>query len=79
VAELDLVISADTAVAHLAGGLGRPTWVMSRFDACWRWLAGREDTPWYPAMRVMRQPAPGDWDGVVTRAADALSAWPPTC
>jgi tetratricopeptide (TPR) repeat protein len=74
-AGLDLVISVDTAVAHLAGGLGRPTWVLSRFDACWRWLAGREDTPWYPGMRVLRQSAPGDWGGVIERVADALTAW----
>jgi hypothetical protein len=72
VAGLDLVISVDTAVAHLAGALGRPVWVLSRYDACWRWLAGREDTPWYPRMKVFRQTAPGDWTAVVARVAEAL-------
>ena len=67
VAGLDLVISVDTAVVHLAGALGVPVWVMSRVDACWRWLAGREDTPWYPRMRVFRQTQPGEWGAVIER------------
>jgi tetratricopeptide (TPR) repeat protein len=74
VANLDLVISADTAVAHLAGALGRPVMLLDRFDHCWRWLAGRLDSPWYPAMRIYRQPAPGDWDAVVAEAAVDLRA-----
>ena len=58
---LDLVISVDTAVAHLAGALGKPVWVLNRFDTCWRWLVGREDSPWYPTMRLFRQPRFLDW------------------
>jgi len=74
VAGLDLVISVDTAVAHLAGALGVPVWVMSRFDSCWRWLAGREDTPWYPGMRVFRQTQSGEWGGVIERVRRELGA-----
>jgi tetratricopeptide (TPR) repeat protein len=65
IANLDLVIAADTAVAHLAGALGRPVWLLDRFDHCWRWLAGRSDSPWYPTLRIYRQPAPGDWTAVI--------------
>ncbi len=74
---LDLVISVDTATVHLAGALGKPVWVLNRFDACWRWLLGREDSPWYPTARLFRQSAPGDWDSVITDvclALDQLSA-----
>ncbi|HYD71398.1 DUF5672 family protein [Azospirillum sp.] len=78
VATLDLVITVDTSVAHLAGGLGVPTWVLSRFDGCWRWLMDRDDTPWYPTMRLFRQDTPGDWDPVVERVAAALKALAPT-
>ncbi len=67
VANLDLVISVDTSVAHLAGALGRPVWLLSRYDGCWRWLHGREDSPWYPNMRIYRQERPHDWAGVVGR------------
>jgi tetratricopeptide (TPR) repeat protein len=74
VAALDLVITVDTAVAHLAGALGRPVWLLNRFDADWRWLRGRDDCPWYPSLRQFRQARPGDWDGVVARVAEALSA-----
>lgn len=73
VAELDLVISVDTAVAHLAASMGRPVWLLSRYDACWRWMRNREDTPWYPQMWLLRQPTPGDWGSVVGRAAAALA------
>ena len=72
VANLDLVISVCTSVAHLAGGLGRPVWVPLHFNACWRWLRRREDSPWYPTARLFRQTAPGDWDGVVASVAAAL-------
>jgi tetratricopeptide (TPR) repeat protein len=69
---LDLVVTVDTAVAHLAGALGKPVWILNRFDACWRWLVGRVDSPWYPTARLFRQPKPGDWDSVVAEAATAL-------
>jgi Flp pilus assembly protein TadD len=70
---LDLVISVDTAVAHLAGALGKPVWLLNRFDTCWRWFLDREDTPWYPSMRLFRQPKPGDWDTTLARVLDALT------
>jgi tetratricopeptide (TPR) repeat protein len=74
VSALDLVIGVDTAVIHLAGALARPVWVLSRFDACWRWLAGRETSPWYPTLRLFRQPAPGAWEPVVGQVVAALAA-----
>ncbi|MGC1445062.1 MAG: glycosyltransferase family 9 protein, partial [Xanthobacteraceae bacterium] len=73
IANLDLVISVDTAVAHLAGALGKPVWILSRFDGCWRWLNGREDSPWYPTARLFHQKAPGARDEVIARLRDALS------
>ncbi len=72
VAALDLVISVDTSVAHLAGGLGRPVWLLSRYDMCWRWLHGRRDSPWYPGLRLYRQPAPGEWGPVLRDVAADL-------
>lgn len=69
---LDLVITVDTAVAHLAGALGKPVWILSRFDACWRWLSNRTDSPWYPTARLFYQPAPHDWDNVMAAVAAAL-------
>jgi hypothetical protein len=69
---LDLVIAVDTSVPHLAGALGKPVWLLSRFDACWRWLWGRTDSPWYPTLRLFRQPRPGDWTPVLAEAAAAL-------
>ncbi|MFZ5906226.1 MAG: tetratricopeptide repeat protein [Nitrospirota bacterium] len=69
---LDLVISVDTAVAHLAGALGRPVWTLLPFVADARWLLHAEDTPWYPTMRLFRQPSPGDWNTVVARVAGEL-------
>ncbi len=71
---LDLVITCDTAVAHLAGGLGIPVWVLSRFDGCWRWLTDRTDSPWYPSMKLFHQTTPGDWGGVVASVAQDLAA-----
>src|SRR6185437_13307666 len=62
---LDLVISVDTSVAHLAAALGKPVWLLDRFDSCWRWLTGRGDSPWYPTLRIYRQPTPDDWDSVL--------------
>jgi Flp pilus assembly protein TadD len=75
VANLDLVISVDTAVAHLAGAMGKPVWILSRFDGCWRWLLDRDDSPWYPTARLFRQTKAGDWHEVAGRVAAALSAW----
>jgi tetratricopeptide (TPR) repeat protein len=69
---VDLVISCDTAVAHLAGALGRPVWVALAFAPDWRYLTGREDCVWYPSMRLFRQDRPGDWESVFTRMAAAL-------
>jgi Flp pilus assembly protein TadD len=70
---LDLVIGVDTSVVHLAGALGKPVWVLNRFDRCWRWLQDRTDTPWYPAMRLFTQPAPGCWAPVMAELREALS------
>ncbi len=72
---LDLVITVDTSVAHLAAGMGRPVWMLSRFDACWRWLWGRDDSPWYPSMRIFRQTQPAQWGPALADLAAALKAW----
>jgi hypothetical protein len=69
---LDLVISVDTAVAHLAGALGKPVWVLLTYAADWRYLLNRDDSPWYPTMRLFRQSTHGDWTGVVQRVAAAF-------
>jgi tetratricopeptide (TPR) repeat protein len=71
-ANLDLVVSVDTAVAHLAGALGVPVWLLLPFNPDWRWLRGREDSVWYPTARLFRQGRWGDWDGVVLHVAEAL-------
>jgi hypothetical protein len=73
IAALDLVVSVDTAIPHLAGALGRPTWVMNRFDPCWRWLETRTDSPWYPTVRLFRQPVMGDWDSVISEVRGELA------
>lgn len=73
IAHLDLVISVDTAVAHLAGALGKPVWLLDRHHPCWRWLRDRTDSPWYPLMRIFRQHGPGDWAGVVQQVQAALA------
>jgi tetratricopeptide (TPR) repeat protein len=70
---LDLVITVDTALAHLAGALSAPTWVALKRLPDWRWFLDRDDTPWYPGMRLFRQPAPGDWDSVVSQIETALT------
>ncbi len=69
---LDLVISIDTAAAHLAGALGKPVWTLLPAENIWRWLVARNDCPWYPTMRLFRQSAPGDWGGVMTAVAREL-------
>jgi tetratricopeptide (TPR) repeat protein len=73
IANLDLVIAVDTSVVHLAGALGRPVWAMLAFAPDWRWLLGREDSPWYPSVRLFRQPRAGEWDSVIVRVRDALA------
>lgn len=74
VANLDLVISVDTSVVHLAGAMGKPVFLLDRYDNCWRWLSGREDSPWYPTLRIFRQQRSGDWAPVIARVATALAA-----
>ncbi len=71
-ANLDLVITVDTAAAHLAGALGRPVWLLNRFDTCWRWLLNRDDSPWYPTLRQFRQEGAEGWADVMQRVAQAL-------
>ena len=73
IANLDLVISVDTAVAHLSGAVGRPVWLLAPFVTDWRWPLGREDSPWYPTMRVFRQKATGQWDEIIERVAKCLA------
>jgi hypothetical protein len=69
---LDLVIAVDSAPVHLSGALARPTWLLLPWNADWRWMSDRADSPWYPTMRLFRQPAPGEWDAVVAAVGDAL-------
>ena len=75
IAQLDLIISVDTSTAHLAAAMGKPVWLLNRFDTCWRWLLQRRDSPWYPSLRVYRQERPGDWEGVVSEVHDDLRAF----
>jgi len=70
---LDLIITVDTAMAHLAGALGKPLWIASRFDGCWRWLDGRDDSPWYPTARLFRQPKPAAWQDVIDAMTHELT------
>ncbi len=71
---MDLVISVDTSVAHLAGAMGKATWVPLPYNPDWRWLLEREDCPWYPGMRLFRQPAPADWGSVIAQARKEITA-----
>ncbi len=73
--QLDLVISIDTAVAHLAGAIAKPVWLLIPFAPDWRWLLKRDDSPWYPTMRLFRQDSPNDWEGVVNKVYDALQSF----
>lgn len=72
VSELDLVISVDTSVAHLAGALGKTVWLLNRFGSEWRWMLDRDDSPWYPSMKIYRQKSAGDWENVIMRVANDL-------
>jgi len=69
---LDLIISVDTAVAHLAGALGKTVWTLLPFAPDWRWMLNREDSPWYPTMRLFRQASPGDWGAAISKVHDEL-------
>ena len=73
---LDAVVSVDTAVAHLAGAMGKPVYLLDRFDNCWRWLSGRKDSPWYPSLRIFRQREWGDWSGAIGGLVEALRGDP---
>ena len=73
IAGLDLVVTVDTAVAHLAGALGKPVWILLPSGADYRWLLDRADSPWYPTVRLFRQNARGDWDGVVVSVKQAIT------
>jgi tetratricopeptide (TPR) repeat protein len=75
-ANLDLIITVDTALAHLAGAMGKPTWILLPFSPDWRWLLDREDSPWYPTARLFRQPRIDDWESVIARVAAELRRFP---
>jgi len=68
-------VSVDTVVAHLAGALGAPVWTLLRFAADWRWMIGRDDSPWYPTMRLFRQERDGDWTAPLETVVEALERW----
>ena len=74
IANLDLVISVDTSTAHLAAAIGKPVWILNRFDTCWRWLLDRRDSPWYPTITLYRQTQPGVWDDVIEQVRKDLEA-----
>jgi ADP-heptose:LPS heptosyltransferase len=73
--ELDAIVTVDSMPAHLAGALGCPVFLLLQHRADWRWMEGRSDSPWYPTMRIFRQPAPGDWAPAVERLAEALRSF----
>jgi hypothetical protein len=77
ISALDLVISVDTSVAHLAGALGKPVWTLLPLSPDWRWMLGRADTPWYPNMRLFRQPGLRDWPAALQQVMAALSQMRP--
>jgi ADP-heptose:LPS heptosyltransferase len=70
---LDLVITVDTITAHLAGALGKPVWILLPREADWRWMIGRDDSPWYPAARLFRNQSDADWSAVISQAKQALA------
>ncbi|GAB6968592.1 hypothetical protein JCM25156A_26300 [Komagataeibacter kakiaceti JCM 25156] len=72
---LDLVVAVDTSTVHVAGGLGRPVWMLSRYDQCWRWITGRTDSPWYDSLRIYRQDRPFDWSGPIRRIRAGLKVF----
>ena len=72
--QLDLLVTIDTSVAHLAGALGKPVWLLLPFSADWRWLLGRSDSPWYPSFRLFRQSVPGQWPAVIEAVRQQLSS-----
>lgn len=74
IANLDLIVTVDTAIAHLAAALGKPVWLLDRFDSDWRWLVGRRDSPWYPTLRIYRQPSPDDWESPIAEMVRDLRA-----
>jgi ADP-heptose:LPS heptosyltransferase len=74
ISRLDLVISVDTSVAHVAGAMGKPVWTLLPYLSDWRWMVDREDTPWYPTMRLFRQTRQGEWGAVFERVARELGA-----
>ena len=72
---LDLVITIDSMAAHLGGALGTQVWTLLPYDPDWRCIRAREDSPWYPTMRLFRQSSPGDWTSVIARVARELRRW----
>jgi ADP-heptose:LPS heptosyltransferase len=72
IANLDLIISVDTSTAHLAAAMGKPIWLLNRFDTCWRWLVDRDDSPWYPTMTLYQQEEMGDWESVIEKVKGDL-------
>jgi hypothetical protein len=79
ISNLDLIITVDTLAAHIAGALGKPAWVMLQHAADWRWLTGRTDSPWYPSLRLFRQPEPGDWTAVIKDVENAFACYEQSC
>jgi len=75
IAALDLIISVDNATVHMAGALGKPVWVLLPFVPDWRWMLDREDSPWYPTVRLFRQTSPGDWEAVIERVTEELKTF----